>query len=336
MYSLNTRYSNKIIHVDSSKASAYLGNMTSAFSYDIEPVVCSQDTSIILSFSNVIIPYSFYGCAVYNNKLDVIEMANKDDDNQIHHINIIIPPGNYNAYQLANEVEALLNTNSFYNISYTIAYDKISNKYSVTIHSNLNNNCKVEFLFMSGTNSAQSCRTLLGFSDDKEIENNNTIKSDNCIILNLEFVYLKCNIISDAIVTSDGNDGIISVIPVNCLPNSIIYYEPLNTKFLTRDNSVTNFNVSLTDKNNNIVDLNGLHLSFCIELNFINNDQNDIPYSMDARNEADEIFMRFNNPSFASATENLSFGPDQQYLMKMYNMFMKNKKKHKKNKQQRK
>lgn len=324
-YVLDTKNPSQCLLIESSKASNYLSNtITTAFQYDVESITCDSDESLILSVSNIIIPYSFYGINITKNKIDVLEFKDKDDEKEINNINAVIKPGNYNALQLCGMLESILNERTTYFIHYIITYDKIYNKFSIAIDSMTNPNCKVIFQFDSGANAIQGIGRTMGFIQDKEIKIGDIINSDGCINLNDSYLYLKSDIIKNAYAVPDSSDNVIAIIPVNVPINSTIFYSPNpNPSFLIKGRNIEQFNVSLTDKYNNIIDLNGLHWSFVIHINYVSNDNINLPYSKNARDEADNLAYRWNNlnsiPEDLDPNDN---GPSLEDMMQLYKAYL--------------
>ena len=206
-----------------------------------------------------------------------------------YNLNITIPVGNYNRINLASIVTILLNTASAsisagpYTNTYKITYPSSSqtntNKYTYTSTSTSgptlktssfifsSNNCCIPFGFLNSSNNSFTQVSLIG-----------TLISINAINLSSKIrLYIK----SDLCELS--NKSILQEIySTNIQDNGIIVFEQseveANSK-LFLSNSDNLFNIQLTDRFDNIVDLNGLDITLSIYFyktddtnNYIKND----------------------------------------------------------------
>lgn len=280
-----SKYQSKIIKVDSSSATSYNNQYNTMFLYSFDQIAIDQDHSFIFSLQNFVCPYTFYGVNRYNQYLDVRQtVGNVSIDRTI-----VIPAGNYNAYDFATTLQTLLNADNS-NITYQISYLKTQNRFKLT---NTTVNATALFRFLSGPNNNEACYTLLGF-DKQDITLNYgfPLLSTICASMNdIFYLQLKTNLDNNITLSSNGTDGILQIIPINSQPFGFITYEiEDNTKkFLLPQKTISNIEVSLTDNYDRPINLNGKPFYFTIKIDIIRNDDFQIPYSKDARQESNSM-----------------------------------------------
>ena len=100
------------------------GTYNSKINYEI-PRFITKNKNILYHSIRVIhaeIPYSFYIINENNNKLNILQ-------HDLTNINLVIPEGNYNAYNLLTTINNLL---VVYNHQYVFSLDNINGKYTLT------------------------------------------------------------------------------------------------------------------------------------------------------------------------------------------------------------
>jgi len=209
------------------------------------------------------IPYTFFNTNNNNNYIDWKE-------NNILKTPIQIQSGNYNILELITEIQKQLNNNtSFSNDNYTLSYDQIKNK--VTI-SSLSSQI-TEFLFNSGNNVLKSISKQIGYTNDTDITINNLLSStsDSFVdLISIHSLFIRSNLSSNNTIESRSltNSDILCNIPITSNPLEIInyqYYEGMSYNILEGD-IINEINISLTDQNGLIIDL-GKKIDFEIVLN---------------------------------------------------------------------
>ena len=207
---------------------------------------------VFVSVKSAVIPYSFYNVNDNNNKLNMVI------DEIVY--NFVIPVGNYNVNTLSAEIILLINQNM------TINYSAKLNKY---IFSNSHN-----FTFLASS----TCFEILGFKNNNDYTsalNGAVYQITSTIGINLfviKSIYVSSNnFILQNINSNNANDtSLLASISVTGQPNSIIYYQNANTKYLIHHlQNITNLHIKLTDQNGNQIYLNDINWQMTIEITIL-------------------------------------------------------------------
>ena len=87
------------------------------------------------------------------------------------------------------------------------------------------------------------------------------------------YFQINTDIGSNNIMTADGSDGIMDIIPISNEPMSFISYNPINpSKFLLMSDTLNNLKIALTDNKNRPVDLNGIPFMLTIRIDIVQNE----------------------------------------------------------------
>ena len=229
-----------------------------------------SDEILLLFLKKAFIPFSFYtlSSSQKNNKLDIKETQSGGATNIY---SITIPDGNYNINELNSKIKTLLESTSTFSYKYSISFDTTTGKVRFLLLSGTSA-LKSELLFQSGTNSALSCRRLLGFKElDIEFDLSNTADSQNVVDMadGLDSIRIGSNLVGDNIKTSNGETGELLIVPVNFSPFSILYFdalEPFKHKLSTR--TIKEIEIKMTDLNDNIIDFNNIPYTLILEVEF--------------------------------------------------------------------
>ena len=232
-----------------------------------------SDEILLLFLKKAFIPFSFYtlSSSQKNNKLDIKETQSGGATNIY---SITIPDGNYNINELNSKIKTLLEATSTFSYKYSISFDTTTGKVRFLLLSGASA-LKSEILFQSGTNSALSCRRLLGFKElDIEFDLSNTADSQNVVDMadGLDSIRIGSNLVGDNIKTSNGETGELLIVPVNFSPFSILYFdalEPFKHKLSTR--TIREIEIKMTDLNDNIIDFNSIPYTLILEVEFQHN-----------------------------------------------------------------
>ncbi len=232
-----------------------------------------SDEILLIFLKKAFIPFSFYllSSSQKNNKLDIKETQANGTANVY---SITIPDANYNITELISKIKTLLESTSTFNYKYSISFDKTTGKVRFLLLSGTNAN-KAELLFQSGTNSATSCRRLLGFKElDIEFNLSTTADSQNIVDMadGLDSIRISSNLVGDNIKTSNGETGDLLIVPVNFSPFSILYFdalEPFKHKLSTR--TIKEIEIKMTDLNDNVIDFNNIPYTLILEIQFQHN-----------------------------------------------------------------
>lgn len=234
------------IFLNSKNADQQLDGFTSDCVFHLPPFELPKKYKYYISVQNAVIPYSFLNCDYYNNKL--VYSINGEAD-----ITLVIPEGNYNTSTLRTYLLTVMT-------GFTISYNSISNRYTFTSGSN--------FIFKSSS----SCFELLGFTDDLEHSSSSLSLTSNISInfFTIRNIYIQSsNIILNNLNHSNPNNAsILCSIPVSSSSFSVINYSNVNNIRMAID-GITNFsnlNITLTDQDGDIIDLNGCHFSITLQI----------------------------------------------------------------------
>lgn len=256
-----------VIHINSRDAYQFIDpELSTGFNIILDETIEAQDDEyMILSLNDASIPYSFYNIDYKNKYLNIIE--SQIDDTNIFNIQIIIPEMNYNAYEFSTMIQSLLNNSTQHNIIYTITYDKKTNKFTYLINKN---NHKVIFNF----SNFDSPYLQMGFNKSSSITllHNTPLISPNSIqMFSVSSLYIRTNLNNNNISTStNGYNNILQKIMVNSGPNSVINHMPINSHDnLIFSKTFSTLEIRLTDSENRLIDLQGLHWELSLLCKFV-------------------------------------------------------------------
>jgi hypothetical protein len=240
------------IHLNSKFADNYVNGSYSNCEFFLPVIEIPPQHHIYISCILANIPYSFYNIDTNNNKFNFVV-------NNVSNFTMLIPPGNYNVYQLMNYIQSN-------NTQLSLSYDVITNKITFTHPS-------YDFYFLQSS----TCLELFGFkSIDSQLSMTSSfgkltsnycinLQSKHCICVQVNYQTGNINI------SNKLSNNILASIPVNGQPYSMIIYRNSNSGF--RSNLYTNtlgyLNVKLIDQNNNIMNLNGCHWTLTLQLDIV-------------------------------------------------------------------
>ena len=233
------------IYLNSKTADKYFDGLISDAVFYLPNINIGKREKAYVSIKNCVIPYSFYNINNTNNTLDYT--LNSVD------YSITFENGNYNVLTLKEHILSLLED------GFSITYNVKTNTYTFT-HSTY------DFTFKNTSN----CFELLGFQDDNNYSSTSFSLSSTISInlFTIKNVYITShNFILNNIDSNNHNkSNIICSVPVKGVPNSFIFYAD-NTKHLIHTvNNLTDFRISLTDENGNLIDFNNIHYSITLEI----------------------------------------------------------------------
>ena len=251
--SSNTILQNNLIFIRSKDGIFINENIHTDFSIILKKTITKKEDELFkIIIQSAQIPYTFSNTNNSNNYIDWKE-------NNILKTPIQIPSGNYNILELVSEIENQLNSNtSFSSDNYTLSYDEIKNKVSITSASSQN----TEFLFNSGANVSKSIAKQIGYTNDNDITINNSqnTTSDSFVdLIRIHSLFIRSNLSSNNTLDSESltNTDILVNIPITSNPLEIInyqYYEGMSYNLIEED-KITEISIQLTDQNGNIIDL---------------------------------------------------------------------------------
>jgi len=235
------------IFLNSKTANKYYDGYTSNCEFSLPHIVLPRSKTMYVSVQSASIPYSFYNVDGFNDTL-VYSVGGGSN------IVITIPQGNYNTTSLRNYLLSVMT-------GFTIAYSSLNNTFTFT-HSTS------DFIFKSSS----TCMEILGF--EESIQHNSisrVMTSSACInLFTIRNIYIQSSnlMLSNINNATPNNSCILCSIPLTTGQFSIVnYFNTNNVK--SRIDSLRNFSslqISLTDQDGDILDLNGCHFSLTLQI----------------------------------------------------------------------
>ncbi len=235
------------IFLNSQTANSYINGSTSECMFVLPSLVIPKRSKMSISCQTASIPYSFYNCDDFNNKLSFIQ-------NSITY-NVVIPQGNYNVNTLITALKTLMGVN------FNIIYNSLDNTYTFT-------NTLYEFSLLSSS----SCFEMLGFKTGITITSvSKTLKSKLSInLFTIRNIYISSNnfILNNVNNSTPNNSSILCSVPIQSSSGSIITYSNIFNVYNEVHNvsNLTLLHIKLTDQDGDILDLNGCHFSLTLQL----------------------------------------------------------------------
>jgi hypothetical protein len=235
------------IFLNSQTANSYINGSTSECMFVLPSLVIPKRSKMSISCQTASIPYSFYNCDDFNNKLSFIQ-------NSITY-NVLIPQGNYNVNTLITALKTLMGVN------FNIIYNSLDNTYTFT-------NTLYEFSLLSSS----SCFEMLGFKTGITITSvSKTLKSKLSInLFTIRNIYISSNnfILNNVNNSTPNNSSILCSVPIQSSSGSIITYSNIFNVYNEVHNvsNLTLLHIKLTDQDGDILDLNGCHFSLTLQL----------------------------------------------------------------------
>lgn len=253
---MNTYIDNKQIYITpiaSNNLTLLNGTKKSHIQIYIPNLITNENKSILyhtVKVCHLEIPYSFYVINEYNNQF------------VINNTPIEIPLGNYNALTLQDTINDLFSDYGFN--GYSLSFDTTNGKYTLM---------SSEYFYVNSS----SIKNVVGLDD----EIYNSIFDFNLEQYVLEFpylvntsgtknIYIKTNIITNNINTSNGDANIIKAVAVDVPPFGVIMYSNnQNVETLVRNREMNNLEIQLLDDNLQPINFNNLDWSITIEFKTI-------------------------------------------------------------------
>ena len=145
-----------ILHLNSDLCENINGSSSNILYSLKTPLIALKDEDMYVQFLTASIPLSWYNINSSNAYLSVREGLHT-------FYSVSIPQGNFNIIQICSNLQDQLNSNSPSGLTYTISYNKFTNKASFT--------CSgfTTFLFGSGVDAYRDLQCVLGFKDAVDI-----------------------------------------------------------------------------------------------------------------------------------------------------------------------
>ena len=249
-----------IVSVDSRGRNETLSSSNTDFLYQMTTPINfykrSENKQYFIRIENIKVPVSFYNL---NSNYDTFNFTLSTSGVQT----ITLTHGNYTIDELISELEtqmdAILN-------GFTITYNEITQKVSIQ-------NSTAENITSISGNGWQ----LVGFEDTQTIASSATVVGNNVsytnttsclklIIANLVSNNVYSNTITEGSFKNTNLQNVSVNIPVKEIRNEFVFIDNHMGPMIKLPNisSIKNLNIRLVDVYNNVVDLNGLFLSFDI------------------------------------------------------------------------
>ena len=166
-----------------------------------------------------------------------------------------IPSASYTASTLLTELQTLLT-------SYTVTYNSATLKYTIAATGNFTLNCSQWDIGMLN---------ILGFNN-QDLTGTNSYTSQNMIILNPDTKLTLHSSLGqqtlNTIMYSDNRTSILLDIPIFSALNSYQFFQPINPIefYLKQKINLTKIDFQLKDKQQQIIDLNGIDIILKLEV----------------------------------------------------------------------
>ena len=275
-YSANTNLTSKIVHIRSEdgipNSEAQADNLKTAFLIALEESInCGVHQSIVVSLNSMEFPMSFYNIHKYNN-----HMVWKEG---VVDLDVFIPYGNYNVYQLAKELSKLMTLESAASAlgwTWIITYDIITNKFTFD-----NGSGSFTFEFNNQNTLANppyfdTPYIALGFENKSYLYVSPNTKSTNSIDVNgmRSALYVRTQLTSVGAIESISKQysDILQKVPITAPPNAILYFisgAGTGVQSLIQTKNIPAINIRITDDQNRLVDTNGLNFTMSLQFDFI-------------------------------------------------------------------
>ena len=235
------------IFLNSQSANSYINGNTSECMFILPIINIPKKSKVSISVQTASIPYSFYNCDDFNNKIVYIENTTTYTK--------YIPQGNYNVNTLITALKLLLGSN------FNIVYSSLDNSYTFT-------NSLYDFQLLSSS----LCFEIIGFKDGTSYSSNNRILKSTISInlFTIRNIYISSNnlMLNNVNSSTPNNSSILCSIPITSSHGSIITYSNIydvkNEVYHT--NNLNLMHIKLTDQDCDLIDLNGCHFSLTLQL----------------------------------------------------------------------
>lgn len=244
-----------IISVDSRGRNEGLSNSTSDFLYQLtQPINFhkrSENKQYFIRIENVKLPVSFYNVNSNYNVFNYTEVG-------VGAQTLTLTPGNYTIDELCDELTIQIG-------DLTFDYDDITQKVVITnADTNIFNSLNGNGWQLIGFDTTQTIAAS-GTTTSNNAAYSNTTSCLKLIISNL----ISNNVYSNTITSGHKQTNLQNVsitIPVKEIRNEFVFIDNHNGPMIKLPNltSIKNLNIRLVDMYNNVVDMNGLWITFDI------------------------------------------------------------------------
>lgn len=241
-----------IIHINSKDCVKNNGNTNDITLKLNTPIDINEKEEFRIELLSCTLPYSWYSINYSNKYLDVREINSNGISTTF---SVIVNEGNYNIQQFLNLLQQQLNTNSPNHATYSLLYDKYTNKCNISVSGLYSSS----LLFNSGTNSKYDCQYILGFKNKIDVTLP-SISDSVCNINPYSNVYI--NLMNVPLLNSyesktGGNSLVLAKVPVDTSPFGYIFHKNLNfISYKSGSTAISTIRLVLTDEEGDYIDLN--------------------------------------------------------------------------------
>ena len=241
------------------------------------PIQCLENESLVLSVASAEIPFTFYSTNSNNNFLQYTETVGVVSTVFSYQID----EGNYNVWELFDEIIAQMNARTVVAATYSYTYTTITNKATISTSAN-----QVVFNFNTGSESnnlatpnGRSIARQMGWNGDSDITlvpATAVVSNSRVDLVTIHSLYIRTNISLGNTITSETktNSSILVKIPIDTNYLNMIYFNDENygsAKNYLSDKSLQRFVFTLTDQNGRRIDLGDeVNWEFTLNFNIIN------------------------------------------------------------------
>jgi len=242
----------RIFNISSQSGNKNNGYKNSNIDYYLPNFVINQEDdeilAVYLSIKNAEIPASFYLINEYNNIIS------------INNVLYTLTKGNYNVKTFITSLKALLG------VSYTITYDSITYKITITSSTSFT----INYLKTTMT-------TFLGVSttsDTISTLNNGLYSITSLYVVNflpIQKIHLRSNIPFDNFNNYDKSNDILLSIQnnANILGGVILYNNDSGLKYLVNEKDLSSFTLRITDDFNREINFNNIGFFLTFQIDYI-------------------------------------------------------------------
>lgn len=239
---------------------------TTALSVAIDPpLVAELGMQFSVKVHSLYIPYSFYNINSNNNKFDFDYVEGAFTNS----FTITIDPGNWNLTNLLADLQTQVRSQCNNNVGITFSLNRSIGKVQFTIASSPA--CTLTVKMATGVNANRQSRQILGVTSDLVVNSGNTVNGDNVAsVLTVPRLCVRSDILTtnsyDTAIATASNQ--LAEITVDVPLFSLLSFVPSNSREIdVFPNSIGLIQLSITDPDYFLIDLNGLDWSIVLEFN---------------------------------------------------------------------
>jgi hypothetical protein len=258
----DTHLGSLAVYLQSKDATASLASASKLF-YLNQIIMPPPDTSILVGLISAEVPYTFYNVNSNNNTMTIQQITGALESTTLT-ANIVLPQQNYDTDEMIDTMKELLLAASP-PLSFTeFTFDEDSNKFTLK-HTGTGADIGTVKI------TASTMKNIMGFTESQLNVAAQSITADHCVNLaGTSSVYVNLPNIGLSNLDSRGDlNGVVSKLNVNCNPGEYIFYQQTETQYYLISNpKIDFFHLSLTDDDNNLLEMNGGDFSITLSIHF--------------------------------------------------------------------